>query len=171
MLTWELDGFAHADSYDEAAERYRGLRAGEVVSLPDAFGPGLLVQPGVARRQLDADRAQEQLRGGSQGIPDGAVGTTDVGSEPSVGKSGAAVIQPYTRFHGTVRLDATRLGADAGRIGEEVIAHLAGLEGAKVTVTLEVSAEIPSGAPDKVVRTVTENASTLKFANHGFERE
>ena len=64
-----------------------------------------------------------------------------------------------------------RLSSDAGLIGDEVIAHLAGLVGAKVTVTLEIEAEIPAGAPDNVVRTVTENSRTLKFTSQGFEAE
>ena len=51
------------------------------------------------------------------------------------------------------------------------MAHLSGLVGAKVTITLEVEAEIPSGAPDHVVPTVTENARTLKFTSQGFEQE
>jgi hypothetical protein len=67
-------------------------------------------------------------------------------------------------------LDPTRVGRDASRIAEEVIAHLSGLVGATVTVTIEVHAEITSGAPDHVVRTVTENCRTLKFASHGFEK-
>ena len=50
-------------------------------------------------------------------------------------------------------------------------AHLAGLVGARVTVTIEVEAEIPDGASDNVVRTVTENSRTLKFTSHGFEKE
>ncbi|HEY1205115.1 MAG: hypothetical protein ABSH46_18000 [Bryobacteraceae bacterium] len=50
-----------------------------------------------------------------------------------------------------------------------MVQHLAGLLDAKVTVTLEIEAEIPSGAPDHVVRTVTENCRTLKFENSGFE--
>jgi len=57
------------------------------------------------------------------------------------------------------------------RIADEVIVHLAGLVGAKVRVTLEIEAEVPSGAPDHVVRTVTENARTLKFTSQGFEKE
>ena len=32
-------------------------------------------------------------------------------------------------------------------------------------------AEIPSGAPAQVVRTVTENSRTLKFTSQGFEVE
>jgi len=44
--------------------------------------------------------------------------------------------------------------------------------GSKVTVTLEIQAEIPTGTPDSVVRTVTENGRTLKFENNsGFETE
>ena len=75
------------------------------------------------------------------------------------------------RFHGTATLDTTRVGRDASRIAEEVIAHIAGLVGARVTVTIEVEAEIPNGASDHVVRTVTENCRTLKFSDHGFEKE
>jgi hypothetical protein len=63
------------------------------------------------------------------------------------------------------------VACDASRIADEVIVHLSGLVGAKVTVTLEVEAEIPTGAPEHVVRTVTENSRTLKFTSQGFEKE
>ena len=62
-------------------------------------------------------------------------------------------------------------GRDAGEIAEGVIAHLAGLVGAAVTVTIEIAAVIPEGAPEQVVRTVTESSKTLKFTSHGFEIE
>jgi len=75
------------------------------------------------------------------------------------------------RFHGTVRLDPARVGRDASRIADEVIAHLAGQVGAEVRVTLEIDATLPGGASDQIVRTVTENSRTLKFTSHGFERE
>ena len=76
-----------------------------------------------------------------------------------------------TRFYGSVVLDSARVGRDAGRIADEVIAHLVGLVGSTVKVTLEIEAAIPDGAPDNVVRTVTENSRTLKFSSHGFEVE
>jgi hypothetical protein len=38
-----------------------------------------------------------------------------------------------------------------------------------VRVTLEVEAEIPDGAPQDLVRTITENCRTLTFKNYGFE--
>lgn len=68
-------------------------------------------------------------------------------------------------------LDPARVGRHAGRIAEEVIAHLSGLVGAQVRVTLDIAADVPHGAPDHVVRTVTENSRTLKFTSHGFETE
>jgi hypothetical protein len=78
---------------------------------------------------------------------------------------------PAAHRLGTVTLDATRVGRDVGSTAEDMIAHLSGLVGAKVTDTLEVDAEIPSGAQDHVVRTVTENSRTLKFTSQGFEKE
>jgi hypothetical protein len=70
-----------------------------------------------------------------------------------------------------VQLDPVRAGRDAGKIAEEVIAHLAGLIGANVTVTLEIEASLPNGVSDGVVRIVTENSRTLKFSSQGFETE
>jgi hypothetical protein len=69
-------------------------------------------------------------------------------------------------------LDSARVGCDAGRIAEEVVTHLAGLVGSSVRVTLEIESAIPEGAPENVVRTVTENSRTLKFSsNSGFETD
>jgi hypothetical protein len=57
------------------------------------------------------------------------------------------------RFHGSAKIDATRLSRDVDLIASSVVQHLAGLLDAKVTITVEIEAEIPSGAPDNVVRT------------------
>jgi hypothetical protein len=171
LLTWEQDAFAFADSFDEAAGRYRGLRGAQNIILADADAPGLLVKPAVARRQIDAEKVKAS--GGATPTAPGAGGAGTMVAKPGVGPAGApapVAVQPK-RFHGTVNLDPTRVGRDASRIADEVIAHLSGLVGAKVTVTLEVEAEIPSGAPDHVVRTVTENSRTLKFTSQGFEKE
>lgn len=171
LLLWMQESFAYADSYDEAAGRYRGLRAGELVTLSADNLNGLLVKPAVAQRQLEAER--QPITPPSPQPP---------GPGPGVGLSGEPGPQPPRppeppashapkRFHGSVVLDATRAGRDAGKIADEVIAHLVGLVGASVTVTLEIEAEIPGGAPEHVVRTVTENARTLKFTSQGFEEE
>ena len=164
LLTWERESFAFAESFDEGASRYRGLRGGQDVSVTDADAPGLLVKPDVARRQIDVEKPS-----GPEPVAPGP-GPTPPGPGPEPGPKGPLAPTPK-RFHGTVTLDPTRVGRDASRIADEVIAHLSGLVGAKVTVTLEVEAEIPSGAPDNVVRTVTENSRTLKFTSQGFEKE
>ena len=173
LLTWEQDAFAFADSYDEDAGRYRGLCAGRVVTLADGDAPGLLVKAAVARRQLDAESAARP--GAAPPAGDAAATGADQrgGSEPQAGAQPAAAPKsvPPRRFHGAVELDPTRVGRDAARIADEVISHLAGLVGAELKVTLEIQAEIPSGAPDHVVRTVTENGRTLKFTSQGFEKE
>ena len=172
LLTWEHDAFAFADSFDDEVKRYRGLRGGQLVSLPDADAPGLLVKPDVARQQLDAEKPQPG-GGGEAVCPGSAREAPHPGDGPGPGvppPDTPTATQPK-RFHGTVLLDSTRVGRDASRIADEVISHLSGLVGARVTVTLEISAEVPSGAPDHVVRTVTENSRTLKFTTQGFEKE
>jgi hypothetical protein len=58
---------------------------------------------------------------------------------------------------------------DAGRIADEVIAHLAGQTGADVTVTIEIEARLPNGTSDQLVCTVTENSRTLRFDTQGFK--
>jgi hypothetical protein len=172
LLTWEQDSFAHAESYDEAAGRYRGLSCGQQVVISAYDSAGLLVKSEVARKQLDAETkvpapGNSEERAGDEGKEGPGYGPGAVGSGPI---SPPPPAKPK-RFHGSVDLDQERVGRDAGRIAEEVISHLTGLVGSKVKVTLEIEAEVPDGAPDTVVRTVTENARTLKFTSHGFEKE
>ena len=170
LLTWEQDSFAFADSLDEGAGRYRGLQSGQQVTLADAGAPGLLVKPAVARKQLEAERVVSPAGGTSVTDPGPTPPPPGPGPQPRPDPEPVPQTGPK-RYHGTVTLDATRVGRDASRIADEVIAHLAGLVGATVTVTLEIEAEVPAGAPDHVVRTVTENGRTLKFTSQGFERE
>ena len=169
LITWEQESFAYAESFDEDAGRYRALRVQDRINLPDASAPGLLVKPTVARQQLDAEVPPPPNVGPNGNGRSGPGGGGDP-PDPSLPPEPAAA-RLLKRYHGTVDLDATRVGRDASQIADEVIAHLAGLVGANVTVTLEIEAEIPDGAPEHVVRTVTENSQTLKFNNQAFERE
>ena len=163
LLTWQSDTFAYAESHDEVAARYRGLRGGQMVSVA-AESAALLVKPEAARRQMDAETPPPSP------VPGPGAGT-DPGVEPTPPPQPTAPATKPKRFHGTVTLDPTRVGRDASHIADEVIAHLAGQVGAKVTVTLEVEVSMPGGASDQIVRTVTENSRTLKFTSHGFESE
>jgi len=173
LLLWQQDSFAYADSFDEAAGRYRGLRRGQQV-VAGTDSAGLLVRSEVAQRQLEAEARPKP---GGEGEPgDAATGTRGAGpggqEQPSSqGKPTPTVAPKPKRFHGTVSLNPVRVGLDASRIADEVIAHLTALPNAVVKVTLEVEADVPSGTPDNVVRTVTENSRTLKFTSQGFETE
>lgn len=165
LLTWGRETFAYADSYDEASLRYRGLKGGQNLSL-GGDAQGVVVKPEVALAQMEMERVVTP-KGEASAPVGGGVTTPESGEEvPPPHKT----VRP-TRFHGTVSLDPTRVGRDASRIAEEVIVHLAGLVGTDVRVSLEISAEIPEGTPENVVRTVTENARVLKFGSHGFEVE
>ena len=167
LLTWRKDTFAFAEGYDEAAARYPGLRAGQAVNVsPDSTG--LVVKPDVAAKQLDAEAESQKPH-----KPDEKGGDQDDREnkdQPPPPPPGPPAPQPR-RFHGSVRVDPTRVVRDAGRIADEVIAHLAGQTGAEVTVTIEIEARLRNGASDQLVRTVTENSRTLKFDNQGFETE
>ena len=171
LLTWRSDTFGFADSYDEAGARYRGLRGGQMVSItPESSA--LLVKADVARRQLEAEvpvSATPPNSPGEDGTKDGIDGTASSATSAGIPTASVA-IRPH-RFYGTVQLDPARVGRDASRIADEVIAHLAGQIGAEVTVTLEIAVTLPDGAPEQIVRAVTENSRTLKFSSHGFERE
>ncbi len=159
-LTWELDTFAYAESFDEEGGRYRGLLAGAQVALsPD--DSGVIVKPTAAQSQLkqEVDDDEPPPPGEDSGQP-----SAEPAEEPTA--------QLHRRYHGTVRLDPARVGRDAGQIAQEVVAHLVGLAGADVTVTIDIEATLPEGASEHVVRTVTENGRTLKFEpGSGFERD
>ncbi len=75
------------------------------------------------------------------------------------------------RFYGVKSFDPQRVSRDADQIAAEVVKHLVALVDANVEVKLEISADVPAGVPDDVVWTVTENAKTLKFDQHGFEED
>lgn len=174
------EGVARPDYFGYAARvkedgQYQGLSLGvsATVYFDDA---SVLVKPDVAQQQLQAEtRATRPL------VP--VESTHPQSTEPRRLANGGpapdttAVSTPATarpvlrRFHGVVRLDETRLARDASRIAEEIIQHLTTQFGAEVEITLEVHARLPAGAPDNVVRTVSENARTLKFEGFGFEEE
>jgi len=168
LLTWETDSFALAEGFDEDTARYRGLRARQLVTLsPESHD--LVVKPEVAARQLAAEAAAPLSAVTASAAPSPA-GTAPSPAAPGPG-SPAPAARPLKRFHGTVRLDPTRLGRDAARIAEEVVSHFAGQGDAKVTVTLEIDAMLATPASEQLIRTVTENSSALKFSNYAFEEE
>lgn len=162
QTTWP-EHFGYAEGYNEDKKRYMGLKAGQLTSVVlDAHS--LVVKPEAAKRQLEQEK-EEPIPGREkepgEKEPD----------EKEPGEKKPEEPAKLRRFHGSVTLDATRLGRDAGKVGEEIVQHLSALVRADVEINLEISAKIPDGAPDHVVRTVTENCNTLHFTSYGFEEE
>jgi predicted AAA+ superfamily ATPase len=170
LLTWEHDAFAYAESFDNTANRYRGLRSGAHINVTED-DCGVLVRPEIAKQQIDQETAPPPATNGA-GAKDATSPRPGEPKTPVSHPTGPVLPPKPRRYHGTVILDSARVGRDAGRIADEVITHLVGLVGSSVRVTLEIEAEIPGGASENVVRTVTENGRTLKFElNSGFEPE
>jgi predicted AAA+ superfamily ATPase len=172
LLTWQKETFAFAENFDEATGRYLGLRGGQNVAVSEDSPFGFLVKPDIAWKQMEADRPiVSPVPAGEAPASPASSSATSVTPTGTIGEPAkpSAPAKPK-RFHGTVTLDPQRVGRDAGKIAEEVIAHLTSLIGSDVSVRLDIEASVPAGVPDNVVRTVTENARTLKFdRGAGFE--
>lgn len=152
-ITWEADGFATADAFEDGT--YRGLTRGEhaAVVTPQT----LVVEPAVAKAQ-EPDHVDPD--------PDPTDPDPD-GKDPD--GTGGQRTATSTRFYGSVSLSPLRVNRDFGKVADEVITHLSGFEGTEVRITVEIEAINDDGFPDGVIRTVAENAQTLKFDQHGFE--
>ena len=168
---WQLETFAYAESWDETRHRYKGLRAGQSTRVL-IDGQSVLVKSSVAAAQMEADT--------QQATPDAAIGGSDAVLAEKTGGGltkpdfdvAVEISQPVTqlrRFHASVTIDPLRLGRDASQIAEEIVQHLTRVLGTQVEITLEIQAELPEGASEKLVRDVTENCRTLRFKSYGFE--
>ena len=173
-LVWQVEGFALAEGYDEGTGRYLGLVVPgdqpEPMSLSDSW---LVVRPEVATAQRAAETAvpapepEPTLPGTGSTTPGTASATATTGAGPVLTPRDAAP----TRFFGSVTVSPERYGRDLARIAQDVVAHLAAAPGTTLEVSVEVHATNPAGFATDTVRTVRENAATLKFDTSGFEAE
>jgi hypothetical protein len=130
-----------------------------------------LVAPAIARAQRDKERPQvvdvATPSGDLQVVVDSPAHPSGIEVTPA-----AVVDEPQTtRFFGVVKVSPERYGRDMGRVAQEILQHLAAASGTELEVTIEVSAESKEGFTPETIRTVTENAKTLKFDQFGFESE
>ena len=86
--------------------------------------------------------------------------------DPTSGRGGHG----RAAFFGVKSLDPQRVSRDADQIATEVVKHLVGARRRGRRGQDRDLGDVPDGVPDEVVRTVTENAKTLKFEQHGFEQ-
>jgi len=167
-ILWEQDGFALADGYDADAKRYRGLvlplDEGQQIQITDQT---LIVRPDVATAQRAAEGGPTGDEGDAPPVPAGTAGE----EAPAPGGSGTPVAAPTKkiRFFASKSLSSDRYALDFKNIGDEVVAHLAAAPGAAVKITVEIEATSPEGFDESAIRVVSENATTLKFEQSGFE--
>ena len=73
-----------------------------------------------------------------------------------------------TRFFGVKTLNSEKVALDFKSIAEEVLAHLRNGD-TNLTVRIEIEATDAGGFDEAKIRTISENAKTLKFDQAGFE--
>jgi hypothetical protein len=166
MLVWDSEGFALAEGYDESIGRYRGLVLPTDQTTLDITDATLIVKPAAARAQRERDLSEQQV------TDDGAgAGVTTTVRPPNVGPTATAVraTPGKTRYFASKKLSPDRYGTDFKKIVDEVLAHLAATDGVALTVRVEVHAEAAGGFDTSKIRTVSENARTLRFEESEFE--
>ena len=175
-MFWQDTGFALAAGWDGA--RYSGLvLPNGSGSAPEVTDSLLLVRPARALDQHQQDVEELQRQRGETPEPDSGHGTgatSPVTGGPSpAGPTGPPADPPApraVRFYGTRLLDPERYAGDFSKLTNEVIQHLAAVEGVQLEVRVEITARAPQGFDEAKVRTVSENATVLKFEQSGFEQ-
>jgi hypothetical protein len=163
-LLWQQDGFALAQSHDEAAGRYVGLvlpREESTIPINDSV---LLVKPEIAEAQRRAEKDTTE--------EDPPVDNPDDGDEvphPKDDHTQAPKAPAKTRFFGVKTLSADKYGSEFKKLADEVLVHLIGDPQTRVRLRVEIEAENDDGFDETRVRTISENATQLKFDDAEFE--
>ena len=132
----------------EAGQAYEATLAAKVAAMPKPSSPGATLT----------------------GLPAPAPLGTGGPIPASTGATSPAMAQPKARsFYGAAEVNAATAKMRLVQIAEEIIAVLASDPNAKVTVSVEINAEYPTGASDQIKRAVSENAGSLGFKTKTWE--
>ena len=127
----------------------------------------LLVRPDVALAQIKATEPPTP-----RGIEKDETPETEEAVKPPVEPRRGVVDFGYpnakTRFFGVKTLNSDKVALDFKNVAEEVLAHLRNGD-TNLTVRIEIEATTTGGFDEAKIRTVSENAKTLKFDQAGFE--
>ena len=135
-------GFGYAEGWDTQKATWHGVRHG-VGTIIDRH-TGYLLQAEIAKELLPNTSAEAN--------PPSAGASTQTANE------GVALRRYRARFS-TSADSFSRLASD---IGQELLPHLVGTPGSSVDIVVEVSALSPQGFSEKVLKTVSQNATELK---------
>ena len=154
--------FAYAERWDETAGKYLGLiieRAATPHVVVDT--DSVIVKPEAAATQRSTQESQPA--GDGNAMPAGGGVGGDAATQPSAGQNGQTKELLPTRFIGTVMISPERPAREIHQIVEAIVEQLTTIPGAEVTMKLEIDAEVASGLDRAKVRTLLENATTLRF--------
>jgi len=162
-MIWQTDAFALATEFGSATGRYAGLwLPTDKNSAPSPTDSLLLVRPDAAEKQREAEVDPPVV---------GPVDQPEINTPNHEPTHFVAIDTPTsskTRFYGVKTISSEKIALDFRNISDEVLANLR-RPGVDLVVKIEIEATEPSGFDENTVRTVSENAKTLKFDQSGFE--
>lgn len=174
VLMWE-DYFGIADGYDEATNRYIGLKWGHKEALLMQLTKNtLLIHPELAKRQRASEEEEEEKRppGGGDGDGDGSGDGGDSGDDGDGGDKRPPVVEKLlTRYFGSVTINPQTMASSVAEVQQHVLMHLQALYGAKVTISVEIEASYPEGFPVEVQEKVRKGSADLKFEQSDFSEQ
>nr|MCU0649032.1 hypothetical protein [Gemmatimonadaceae bacterium] len=160
-------------AYGDRDGKFEGFELGATnVSVDDTL---LLIEPAAAAAyaQRQAELAAAAAAANSSTAP-GLTATvsgtaTATADLTSSGAPVAPAARVYREYLGTAKIAPASAKMQLVQLADELIALLASDPTAQVSVALEIRAEFPNGASEKMVRDVRENASHLKVGGAGWE--
>ena len=170
-MEWLGGGFALATGYDDTTGDFTGLTlpnsADTFTTITDAT---LLVAPNlaVAQREREDARRDSTLREPPASAPssDPGTGTTRPRTPPAIP---APELVRNVTYRARLTVDASGdIGAQLRDAAQELLDHLKRAGPDALDITLEVEATRMDGFDERTVRTVTENGTTLGFADNRF---
>lgn len=169
------DFFSLASGKD--TEKFLNLRYNQCVSVVNEAD--LVVKNDAARKQLLAKREEVPVQpvvqpGTGWGTPpaptSGGTSVPDAGGWSPVGGAPVTPAEKLnTRFYMSADLDNTRLYKNVQTLYNEIISQLAEIDGCKISLSLEVSAQNGDGFSPDIIRAVSENCRTMNVKDFGFE--
>tara|TARA_B100000212_G_scaffold336040_1_gene308817 strand:+ start:6399 stop:9659 length:3261 start_codon:yes stop_codon:yes gene_type:complete len=152
--------FYLADSYDELANRYEGLRPQFQSSYPPTLN-SFIVKNNIAEAQLKEVIDQPNVPVINEG------NNTSITIDPTKDNS-EGLPKPKTNptnFKGSLKLDPNDASLKTSKFMSEVMSHLQALPGSEIDITLDIHVKNKDGIDKQTARIILENSITLEVDN------
>ncbi|MDA8675490.1 DUF499 domain-containing protein [Alphaproteobacteria bacterium] len=149
--------FAYAEQFDEGKNSYVGLVIEGGMNTPIGLTPdSVIVHPETALN----NRQKGEINITS---PDDNKQYDERTTSETPAEQSTQLPELPKTFSGSVSISTDRPARDMSRIIEGIIDQLNNIEGAEISMTLEIHADVPTGIDNSKRRTLLENADSLKF--------